>query len=124
MKITEDLGAKQNLIRGYESGRISINGVAYTRSLIVTPERVEADWTPGQFEAMRPEHFASVVAWGPEIMLIGTGTTLRFPPMEIRRVFAEAQIGLEIMDTAAACRTYNIITAEGRRVAAALLMID
>jgi uncharacterized protein len=124
MKITEDLGAKQNLIRGYESGRISINGVAYTRSLIVTPEQVEADWAPERFEGMRPEHFTSVVEWRPEIMLIGTGTTLRFPPVEIRRVFAEAQIGLEIMDTAAACRTYNIITMEGRRVAAALLMID
>lgn len=124
MKITQDLGATQNLIRGYERGRVSVNTESYTRSLIVTPEHVEADWPPETFESLRPEHFAEIVEWGPEIMLIGTGASLRFPPPEIRRVFVDARVGLEIMDTAAACRTYNIITMEGRRVAAALLMID
>lgn len=124
MKMTQDLDGGQNLIRDYAQGHISVNAQTYRRSLIITAEHVQTDWPPQRFEELQPRHFSEIVEWGPEIVLIGTGARLRFPGPEIRRMFLDAQIGLEIMDTAAACRTYNIITMEGRRVAAALLMIE
>lgn len=112
----------QNLFTGYGSGYLVVNNVRYERNLVVTPERVIEDWPAAGFDDLSASHFEFLRALKPAIVLLGSGAALRFPRPELSRCLAEARIGLEVMDTTAACRTYNILTAEGRNVAAALLL--
>ena len=123
MKIHLESGAGQNLIRAYAPGSITINNMAYTQSLIVTPAQV-MDWPPASFNDLLAAHFEMLAAMQPEVVILGTGAILQFPPPKLTRALVEAKIGLEVMDTGAACRTYNILMSDGRRVAAALLMIE
>ncbi len=123
MKIHLESSAGQNLIHAYTSGSITINNKAYTRSLIVTPAQV-TDWPPASFDDLQAVHFAMMAGMPWEVVILGTGAKLRFPPPSLTRALVEAKIGLEVMDTGAACRTYNILMSDGRRVAAALLMIE
>lgn len=124
MKFSQDFGAGRNTISGYDRGEIRIEDRRYTRSLILAPEHVVAAWPPQCLDELRPEHLEAVFELAPEIVLLGTGARLSFPGKAVRQCFAERGIGLEVMDTAAACRTYNVIAMEGRQVAAALFMID
>ena len=124
MKIHLESGIGQNLIRAYAAGSITINQEVYTSSLILTPQRVIADWPPVRFADLAATHFEALAVLKPEIVILGTGARLRFPAPSVTRALVEAKIGLEVMDTGAACRTYNILTSDGRRVAAALLMIE
>ncbi len=123
MKIEIETLAGRNVIRAYAPGTVTINEETHRTSLIVTPERLEP-WAASHFEGLSGTHFERLVALGPEVVIIGTGRRLRFPPPECLAPLIEAGIGYEIMDTGAACRTYNILMADGRRVAAALLMIE
>ena len=123
MKIHLESGIGQNLIRAYAPGSITINDKAYTQSLIVTPTQV-SDWPPASFAELLTTHFDMLAAMRPEVVILGTGTKLQFPPASLTRGLVDANIGLEVMDTGAACRTYNIHMSDGRRVAAALLMIE
>jgi len=123
MKIHLESGAGQHLIRAYAPGVITINDTAHHRSLIVTPERV-LEWPPESFDDLLAVHFESIAAMQPEVAILGTGARLKFPAPRLIRALVEANIGLEVMDTGAACRTYNILMSDGRRVAAALLMIE
>ena len=123
MKIHLESGAGQNLIRAYAPASITINNMAYTRSLIVTPAQV-TDWPPASFTELLAAHFEMIAVMQPEVVILGTGAILQFPPPKLTRALVEAKIGLEVMDTGAACRTYNILMSDGRRVAAALLMIE
>lgn len=124
MKLTQDTGSDRYLIGGYDRGELRVNGTVHTRSLLVSPQRIAPDWAPQGFEDLVPEHFDLLLEWAPEVVLIGTGARQRFPDAAIRRLFQARGVGLEVMDTAAACRTYNILVLEDRRVAAALLMIE
>ena len=124
MKIHLESGVGQNLIRAYAPGRITINEEVYTTSLIVTPGQVVATWPPLSFFGLQAGHFETIVALNPEVVILGTGARLRFPVPALIRSLVEAGIGLEVMDTGAACRTYNYLMSDGRRVAAALLMIE
>jgi uncharacterized protein len=94
-----------------------------TRSAIVTPTRLVRDWLPQSFGDLVPSHMDILLELAPEIVLLGSGNSLLWPDAAIVAPLAEAGIGYEIMNTAAACRTYNILMGDGRRVAAALLMI-
>ncbi len=123
MKIHLESGVGQNLIRAYAPGSITINSKAYDRSLIVTPAQV-MDWPPASFDELLAAHFEMIAGMKLEVVILGTGSKLRFPPPGLTRALVEAQVGLEVMDTGAACRTYNILMSDGRRVAAALLMIE
>jgi uncharacterized protein len=105
---------------GYGEGYVMVNGMRHERSLIVLPERIEP-WPAAGFEALAEEHFALIAALKPEIVLLGTGARLRFPHPRLTAALTRARIGLEVMDVQAACRTYNILMAEERKVAAALL---
>jgi uncharacterized protein len=87
---------------------------------VLTPERVEP-WPTASFEALAEADFERLRALDPEVVLLGTGARQRFPHPRLARPLAEARIGLEVMNTPAACRTYNILMAEGRKVVAALL---
>lgn len=112
----------QNMFTGYGAGHVMINYARYEHSLIVLPDRIIENWNANAFEDITAEHFDFVLSLQPEMVLFGTGATLRFPHPRLTRGLIQAGIGVEVMDTAAACRTYNILTAEGRQVAAALLI--
>lgn len=99
-----------------------MNGVRYETSLVVTPERILENWSVTDAQSLATTDVAGLIALKPELVLLGTGKTLRFPHMSILGALAAAGIGMEVMDTQAACRTYNILTEEGRSVAAALIV--
>jgi uncharacterized protein len=111
----------QHLFTGYGAGYVAVNGVRYERSVVVCPQSV-ADWRVGTFEDLAADDFEFIAALAPEIVLIGTGPVQRFPRPALARVLAASGAGVEVMDSKAACRTYNILAAEGRKVVAAILM--
>jgi uncharacterized protein len=122
MRIQLEANAALNRIRAYTPGRVIVNETAYERSLVLTPERVLPDWPPQRLEDLTAEHFAQAVQLKPEVLLLGVGRAMRFPPQSVLALLYQAGIGVEVMDTHAACRTYNILMGDGRRVAAALIM--
>jgi uncharacterized protein len=111
-----------NVFTGHGDGYVRIGDTDYRENLLVTPGQLINDWAPGGFDALSESDFAALAALKPEVALFGTGTTMRFPHPRLTRALTDAGIGLEVMDTPAACRTYNILAAEGRRVAAAILI--
>jgi uncharacterized protein len=110
----------RNAITGYGEGYVLVNSQRHESSLIVMPDRV-LPWDVAGFEALTAEHFSSLRSLQPEILLLGTGPKQRFPHPRLTAPLAAAGIGVEVMDLKAACRTYNILVAEERKVAAALL---
>lgn len=94
-----------------------------TCSAIITPNRLVRDWMPQSFSELDRSHMDILVELAPEIVLLGSGERLLWPDAAVVAPLADAGIGYEIMNTAAACRTYNILMGDGRRVAAALFMI-
>ncbi len=110
-----------NAFTGYGEGYVMINRQRHEGSLVVLRERILTDWRPAGFDELSAGDFAMLAELAPEIVLLGTGSRLRFPRPELTRALREARIGLEVMDLQAACRTYNILAAEDRKVAAALL---
>jgi uncharacterized protein len=124
MKIELDDNLSYHRIRGYAPGQVTVDEHCYTASLIVSPGQIIAEWPPEHFSELRAEHFELIAALKPEIVLLGTGQELCFPPAIIVSPLIQRGIGYEIMDTGGACRTYNILAAEGRRVVVALLMIQ
>jgi len=123
MKFSQEFGEGSYVISSYDRGYVQVNEAVYRDSLILMPECLDASWAPARFEEVTAEDMQSVAELAPEIVLLGTGSHQRFPHPAVLRPLLERGIGVEVMDTAAACRTYNIIMAEGRQVAAALLMI-
>jgi len=110
-----------NAFTGYGEGYVMVNRQRYERNLVVLPDRIVTDWQAAGFDQLSAEDFARLAELAPEIVLLGTGSRLRFPRPELTRALMQARIGLEVMDLQAACRTYNILAAEDRKVAAALL---
>ncbi len=113
---------KQNVIGAYEPGRIRINSRWYTQSLCLSPTSLLIDWPPQSIAGLRQEHMDSLIAMRPKLVLLGTGDEIVFPPAELFQVLIEQGIGYEIMNTAAACRTYNMLMSESRKVAAGLII--
>jgi len=109
-------------ITGYGTNFVTVNGTRHDRSLLVSAERLLPDWPVSSLEALAPGHFAAVLEFKPEVVLLGTGANLHFPTSEVLRPLIDANIGFEVMDTGAACRTYNFLMAEGRQVLAALII--
>ena len=91
-----------------------------TANLVVMPERIVPDWVPAGFSALLREDFNALLEWQPEIVLLGTGTSIRFPHPRLTADLTGARVGVDVMDFQAACRTSTSLAAEGRRVAAAL----
>ena len=98
-----------------------VSGQRYEHPIVVTPEQVYTDWQPQSFDALEAEHFAYFLVLHPEVVLFGTGIKLRFPHPRLYQALSVAGIGVEFMDTAAACRTYNILMNEDRKVAVGIL---
>jgi len=110
-----------HLFTGYGTGYVAVNNVRYERSVLVTPSSV-SDWEARGFEELAPGDFRFIATLKPGIVLVGTGPSQRFPPPALARTLAASGIGVEVMDSKAACRTYNILAAEGRAVVAAILV--
>ena len=121
MKLHPANTAGLNLFTAYGEAYVEVNQARHEKNLIVLPERVVTEWTAASFATLAASDLEALHHLGCQIILLGTGGHLRFPPAAWLKPFAEAGIGLEIMDLPAACRTYNILAAEGRQVAAALL---
>ena len=120
MKLHSSLPSGVNTITGYGEGYVMVNGERRSANLVVLPDRVE-EWAVKGFDQLSAQDFAFLKALDAEIVLLGTGARQRFPHPRISAELAKAGIGLEVMDLQAACRTYNILVAEQRKVAAALL---
>ena len=121
MKLHLTRSEGRNLFTGYGDGDVKVNDERHQGSLIVAPDRLET-WEPESFDALAPDHLRALLGFNPEIVILGTGERLRFPPSQLARILAEAAVGFEVMDTKAACRTYNILMGEGRRVVAAIFV--
>ncbi len=124
MKLHQDTNENLNVVTGYGEDHIMVNKQRHDGNLIVTADSVHLDWAPaarGDLVALTAEDLAAIAAIRPEIVIVGTGRRQRFPAPALLRPLIEARIGFEFMDLAAACRTYNILVAEGRSVAVALL---
>ena len=122
MSLNLDENSAAYQIRAYQPGLIQINDQTFTGSIIITPEQLISPWSPQSIDELSREDLTAVIALRPTILLIGTGHTLQFPDLKIYGDLINYGIGVEIMDTHAACRTYNVLTAEGRSVAAALII--
>jgi uncharacterized protein len=122
LKLHLDPETAKNAITGYGDGYVMVNRQRFERSLVVLPDRILLDWPPNRFDDLAPEHLAELAGLDREIILLGTGAQLRFPRPEIIQPLMRSGVGVEVMDMQAACRTYNILLAEDRRVAAALLI--
>ena len=119
MKLTLD-STNANVIRAWDDGAVRVGEEWLTGHLILTPEAIIKDWQVTCPEDLRLSDLEPIIALAPEIIIIGTGMQLTFLNIGLTKTLAEKKIGLEIMDTPAACRTYNVLVHEGRRVAVAL----
>ncbi len=111
-----------NTFTAYGDGYVSVNGIRHNCNIAVLPNRLIPEWTLATFDALSVADFELLAGLDAEIILLGTGNQLRFPRPELMRPLIQAQKGLEVMDLQAACRTYNILISEGRKVAAGLLL--
>jgi uncharacterized protein len=146
MQFSEDFNIHAYAIRSYGSGHIIVTPPAdqsmqrvdpallvenkilprlhISNSVIVMPGQLIENWEPDTSAELKENDFEAVVEYDPEVLILGTGDRIDFPSMQLRNSFIEKRIGLEVMDTAAACRTYNFLVADGRKVAAALFMLS
>jgi uncharacterized protein len=111
-----------NVFTGHGPGFVRLGIIEYRENIVVTPEKIVTGWARGGFDALVADDFAAVAALRPEVALLGTGASIRFPHPRLTRALTDERIGLEVMDTPAACRTFNILAAEGRKVAVAILL--
>lgn len=121
MKLHTSNTADLNLFTAYGDDFVAVNQEKYFANLILLPESIVQEWTSSTMATLTEADMEKLTGLGTEIILLGTGSRLRFPSGALLRPFANAGIGLDVMDLPAACRTYNILAAEGRKVAAALL---
>lgn len=122
MKIEREQAEGKNMFTGYGEGYVAVNGTRHSASLVVSGERLVTDWPAASLDALTADHLAAIVELKPEIVLLGSGATFRFPEPSLLAPLYKAGIGVEVMDTPAACRTYNILLGEGRNVIAALIV--
>lgn len=121
MKLTDDTRRGTNFIRAYSAGEVRVGEDTIRTSCIVTADRVQA-WAPQSVDAITPADLEPLLAMQPEIVILGTGETQQFPQPSLLGAILSRGIGLEVMTTGAACRTYNVLVGEDRKVAAALLL--
>jgi uncharacterized protein len=122
MKLSEDYATGVNVVHGYEQDEININGRTYRHSLIVSNHQLDDNWQVSDIATLLSSDLEPLLASSPEVILLGTGRTLIFPPPSIYANIINQGIGIEFMDSAAACRTYNILVSEERRVCAGIII--
>ncbi len=122
LKLHQDASGALNTVTGYGPDYVDVNLERHETSVIVLPGAPVQAWPVSSFDALAPEHFAMLLDPTPELVIFGSGARLRFPHPRLVAALTAKRIGVETMDFQAACRTYNILMAEGRKVAAALLI--
>jgi uncharacterized protein len=122
VKLHSDPQSSQNTITGYGIGYIEVNKTAYPHALMVQPDGDVLPWNVEDQTELSVEHFAKLAALKPELVIIGTGKQQLFLKPNLLQPLIQAKIGFEMMDSQAACRTYNILMSEGRKVLAAILL--
>ena len=122
MKLHLDTPSNRKIFTAHGAGYVMVSGVRFERPIVVTTEQVLTDWPARDFATLDESHFAYFLSLKPEVLLLGTGSQLRFPHPGLYRQLTDARISIEFMDTPAACRTYNILMAEDRKVIAAILL--
>jgi uncharacterized protein len=122
VQFTLEPPSQANLIRGYSASELWVGSQRITRSCIVTATALVTSWEPASFAALAPADLAAIFALEPELVLLGSGLTQQFARLEIRAAFAQRRVGLEVMELGAACRTFNVLVQEERRVAAGLFL--
>jgi uncharacterized protein len=122
MKLQSDPHSETNTITGYGDGYVEINRTPYSHAVLLSSDGEILEWAVKSFDELSAGDFSQMAALKPELILIGTGTRQRFPKPELLKTLIEAKIGFEVMDSQAACRTYNILVGEGRQVLLALIV--
>ncbi len=122
MKIQPDRSEGVNIVTRQDDAAVWVGPLAYAHSVLVPWQGEVQRWAPAAFEHLRAEHFEQMLALRPELVIFGSGPRHRFAHPGLMRCLIDARIGCETMDTAAACRTYNVLASEGRAVLAALLL--
>lgn len=122
MKFTLDRPGTPHVVRGYAPGRLRIGDREYARSVIVSAATLIDDWRPQHIAELTAADLEPALAIKPQVLLLGSGASQVFPAPELLAQLYAARIGFEVMDTGAACRTYNVLVGEGRHVAAALII--
>ncbi len=122
MKLSLEFGPDEFQIRGYGRDGIRVGERTLTRSFILSARGVIDDWPPINRLTLRAEHLQTMVDLAPEVVIIGIGDRLEFPPPAVLRPLVEFNVGVEIMSTDAACRTYNVLHGEYRHVVAGFLI--
>lgn len=122
MKLYADPRSAHHAITAYGADHVAVDGRILRRSLLLLPDRCDETWGPAAFAALAEAHLAPLATLVCDVLLLGTGPRQRFPAPALLRPLIEAGRPVEVMDTPAACRTYNILMAEGRIVAAALIV--
>lgn len=112
-----------NLVTGTGRGWVRIGTQEFRENVVLTPDAITPGFAPNGFDALTEADFERLLATSPDIVLLGTGEAQRFPHPRVTAPLARSRVGLEVMDTRAACRTYNILVGEGRSVAAALIVV-
>ena len=122
LKLHADSPTALNTVTAYGSGFIEVNQVRHHRPVLIAPDRPVEAWNVGDFDSLSVEDFARLRDHAPELVLLGTGARQRFPHPRLLKPLIDAHIGYEVMTSQAACRTYNILMSEGRKVLAAVLL--
>jgi uncharacterized protein len=122
VKLHSDPQSSQNTITGYGIGFLEVNQTPYSHALIVQPEDEVLAWPVEEIQDLSEDHFSMISALLPELVIVGTGKKQVFLNPKILQPLIKAKIGFEMMDSQAACRTYNILMGEGRKVLAAILL--
>ncbi|MDP2170732.1 MAG: MTH938/NDUFAF3 family protein [Rhodocyclaceae bacterium] len=122
MKLHDDSLSTRHAVTGYGDHHVSVDGRELRRSLLLLPDHLDLDWGPDDFAALAHAHLEPLATLRCDVLLLGTGNRQRFPSPALLRPLIEAGRNIEVMDTQAACRTYNILMTEGRVVAAALII--
>lgn len=123
MKFSLDSGSGSYAITACGADGVRVNGVLHTVGLVVMPDLLVEAWPPPSVAALTAEHLIELLdGQQPDVLLLGSGARQCFPERTVLRACAERGVGIEVMDTAAACRTYAVLMAEGRRVMAALIV--
>ena len=122
MRFTQDSSSAGNLVRAYGSGELRVNDNVYRSTIIVSASAVQAAPDIRGMEDLAGLDPSRILSQGPELVLLGTGPRQIFPAASFRAQFLSAGIGFEVMDTGAACRTFNVLVSEQRPVVALLML--
>ena len=120
MQLSQETDTHRTRIQAYSETGVQIASHWYSTHLLLTGERIIENWRPGPVTELQQSALTQLLTENPEVLILGSGPRIQFPPQKLYAELAEKKIGLEVMDTSAACRTFNILLSEGRAVVAAL----